>query len=280
MIGKTNTIYPGYGDLEVLTKSIQGTIFVPGVWKIAVKGGSRKGYKFKLKAYDIPKSLTLSEDGTVSGIPLSGGTMNRDIIVTDSEGNTAKGRVRFACTRYKLRWQVTNSVYYYDGQPHSVTLTPLDIPDVPGMPEEAKTLVQGVDYFPYHYTGSTYEKTITNSITSIVEVRMSEEMAKFYSTRDTVGHIQIRVAEDFTFKLKSKTVQYDGQPHEIIPEIVNNAVPGEDIQYKVTYKGRSGTVYTETETPPTNVGTYTVTALVTARNYKKKETSAILTITA
>lgn len=289
MLGKTNTVHPGYGPLEIIGRIISGrkrvmltgTTYLPFRGQILARGGSRKGYKFELTTNSpLQKGLTLHEDGAVSGIPLQGGSYSRKVRVTDSDGNTAEITGSFSVTPYILNWKVTDYKYIYDGKPHTVTLTPTNIPDVPGMPEEAKHLEQGVDYSPRYSipnAGYAYEAVMPATY-GIFPIMLNTHLG--YSAGSTGGALIISASEDYTFNVQNETVKYDGRPHEIVPEIYSNFKDDDVIKYTTKYRGTNGTVYTESETPPTEVGKYYVTITVKSGcGYKPKTKYATLTIT-
>lgn len=272
MIGKTNAIYPGYGELEIVTSAIPRLKFgYPFSVQLIAKGGSRKGYTFELLDW-LPAGITFSESGMLSGTPMQSGAYSARVFrVTDSDGNAATRGLRISIESPEVIFRATNNVYTYDGKPHKATLVPVSAN--PGY--DFSKLTEDVDYYVY-YLGDRKKRDVTEAITCIIDIGY----LKNGFTAKVQGYMQVKGSDNYTLSLPQKTVPYDGQPHEIVPVIVNNTVPGEEITYKTKYKGRNGTVYAETETPPTNAGTYTVTVTTTGSNYKRKTASSILTITA
>lgn len=286
MLGKTNAVHPGYGDLELITRKIgssnyvdvQGTVYTPLRGQVLARGGSRRGYRFEVIKYSLPEGLTLSEDGAISGIPLKSGSYQRTIRVTDSEGSTAEAKGRIAILTYEIKWKVTNNKYVYDGKPHTVTLTPINIPDVPGMPEAAKHLVQGVNYKPRYSIPNGYaDEVVKPSTYAIFPAMIGDSLG--YKAGATGGTLTITASEDYTFNVQSQTVKYDGNPHEIVPEIYSNIVPDDVIEYTTKYRGVNGTTYAETTVPPTNTGSYQVTVQTKRGCYVSKTKYVMLTIT-
>jgi hypothetical protein len=68
----------------VSISAVQGFPITP----VTLVGSGGLGVPYTFSATGLPDGLTMSVDGTISGIPTVSGTFNYTVIVTDSKGNT------------------------------------------------------------------------------------------------------------------------------------------------------------------------------------------------
>lgn len=226
---------------------------------ISVTGGTPP-YTFFLapESRELPAGLSLSEDGVISGNPSeSGSFFNIVIAVRDSEGMSAKQKYRLNIRALIVNFDISENVHYYDGTPKSVKAIPI------GNPE----LVQDVDYTVLY---SGMEKAI--------DARRYGIRIIFNNPKYDCGSISNRLFEilpspDCNIELADKTVEHTGAPQTLVPNITPSG-----LAYSIYYAGKDGTVYSKSETPPSDPGRYLVTAKLNDKNYEAKEASATLKI--
>ena len=60
------------------------------LFALEAQGGSGRSYVWNLEEGRLPRGVELSEDGSLSGIPLEGGDFELDVTVGDSDGSSAR----------------------------------------------------------------------------------------------------------------------------------------------------------------------------------------------
>ena len=78
--------------------------------------------------------------------------------------------------------------------------------------------------------------------------------------------------------LQNQTETYNAAPQKVVPSITTNADNVPVPPCTVTYEGTGGTVYAQSKTPPTNAGTYLVTAKVEHEDFEPASATCTLTI--
>ena len=271
-----------FSGLEIMTpQRIFTTIFMNYDIEIAV-GGNEGECSFEITRGAIPEGMTFTAAGKFSGMPFEAGTFNFTVKATDINGKTATKQFAFTVQKYTLKWVTTNYVHVYDGKPHTATVTPSNVPDVPGMPEEAKTLVQDVNYkLKYGNNASGWQDSLTKGVlgtTVNIKVELLGNLGKYYDVSKWSGYARLDATADYTFNVSDMTCTYDGNPHAIVPEIYSN-FNNDSISHTVTYYGTGETKYRRSETPPTATGTYKVDIYVDDNYYKRQTKTVNLTIT-
>lgn len=223
--------------------------------KIEAQGGMAP-YTYKLvKQLYAPPGLTLSEDGTFSGIPTVGNISytNIKVEVTDSEGNTAQKTFRMSIYAKTVDFKVIADTFKYDTKPHSVTV----VPYVDG--QEASDIVN--DY-SITYNGSESQTNVGNYP---IKIKVNEPGYIFGSLDKTHLYITQR---DVDVSFEGTSFEYDGTPKT--PEIsVTSKISDTEtveVSHSVLYEGIGDTVYSS-ENPPTDIGTYRVSCSVTDNNF-------------
>lgn len=207
------------------------------------------------------KGLTLYPDGSISGVPKTGGAISRLVRVTDSSGEWWNKRIRVRIGQKDVYFHIYDDRPVYDGLPKKLRV----VPSLSEITEDDYTVtIAGAEF---QTEVGTYE----------IVIKMVGEKAQYYRVSGkTVGVMAINRNPGSKISLSSQTVKYDGQPHALIPIVEPIEIQND---YKVTYKGKNGTVYEESEQPPTAVGSYTVKAETTNKNYTVRTATATLTIT-
>lgn len=227
---------------------------------ISVTGGTSP-YTFSLapESRELPEGLELSAAGVISGIPTeSGAFFNIVIAVQDSTGMIAKKRYRLNVDAFVINFEISDNIQYYDGTPKTLTATPINSPE---------PLQQGVDY-----------TVLYSGMKQAVEARRYGVRIIFSNPKYTCGDIDNRLfkilpSPDCDIELADKTVEHTGAPQSLEPNITPLG-----LSCVIHYEGKDGTVYSKSETPPSDPGTYLVTAKITDKNYESKEASATLKI--
>ncbi len=211
------------------------------------------------------KGLTLYPDGSIRGVPEDGGVISRTIRVVDSSGAWRNKSIRLRVGSKKVSFTIKKNYVFYNGQPQK----PVIIPDDDAITADDYIVTIGDNYHK--------EETQTDVGNYFIDVKVTKKGYAFggFSNQGTLRSFTIRRNESSKMFLYSQTVKYDGKPHGLSPLVEPAEIQSD---YKVTYVGKNGTVYEETEQPPTEVGTYTVNAETTNKNYVVRKATATLTI--
>ena len=260
--GVSRQIFAEIPELEITTSSLpRGTFSSEYNAQINAVGGTG-GYSFFIQRGYLPKGLTLSEDGVLSGIPEQAGMFGSIYFgVRDSEGNEAVKKIIVRISHITVNFTVRNERPMYTGKPITATVTPNN----PAITSE--------DYV-VTYAG---EASQINVGTYEIKVTGINLLAKGYQIGTvSPSYLAIMPNTSSAIIIYSATVVYDGLPHGLIPTVSPSEIQND---YRVTYTGKGSTVYEESEQEPVEIGTYTVKAETTNTNYTKRTYTATLTIT-
>lgn len=225
--------------------------------QIAATGGSG-GYEFSLAGGSMPAGLDLNIDGKITGIPRDSGGFGSIIFqVRDSEGNTASRQILLSIYAEYINFRVTDYQYAYDGNAHQAVLTPLS---------EKIT----ADDIAVSYNGMESQ---TNPGYYLIDIQINKGGYRV----GTLDHpfLHIEKSSDYTLRLESEVILYDGNPHSLTP-VIEPASLMENCE--VTYEGIDGTNYARSTAPPSEAGTYRVVATVNSPYYVTRSATATLEI--
>lgn len=225
--------------------------------QITAAGGSG-GYEFSLAGGSMPDGLVLDTDGTITGIPRdSGGFGNIVFQVRDSEGNTASRQILLSIYAEYINFRVTDYQHTYDGTAHRAVLTPLS---------EKIT----ADDITVSYNGADSR---TEPGYYLIDIQINKGGYRV----GTLDHpfLHIEKSGDYTLRLESARILYDGQPHSLTPSIEPASLME---SCEVTYEGTGGTNYTQSTVAPSEAGTYRVVATVNSPYYVIRSATATLEI--
>ncbi len=225
--------------------------------RLSASGGSGAGYTFSLVSGTLPKGLNIDTDGTIRGIPEESGIYGNLVFqVRDSDGAVASSRkLTMAINSKYIDFTIKDNKFVYDGKPHLATVSCSD-----------DTLREGRDY-QVLYSGKTESPKSVGGYS--ISIRMLRSGYLVRSVNPNV--LNITPNYSCSIRLDSQTVPYDGTPKELVP-----TVSPAGLSYTVSYR-QDGSGVTTTQ-PPTDAGTYQVTAEISEAGYFAEPVYARLNI--
>ncbi len=247
-------------DLAFTTKALLPTATSNAHYEVKFEAqGGTPPYTFSLanpsSAYLYPNGLSLSSDGTYSGVPTEGGTTysNIRIKVEDSAGASVEQKFRLPIHALLVDFKIKDNIYNYDGSPHKVTVSPY----LEGSPAE------GID-FTVTYGGS---ETKTDVGTYPININVTSAGYAFGSMDKT--HLYINKNDTVNISYANTEFNYDKSQHAPTCTVTGTPTPQ---SYSLHYEGIN--VEYSSDTPPTEPGIYHVSCTITDNNFATPENNS------
>ena len=120
------------GVLRIVTEKELPACEIDDVINIQLEAvGGTEPYRWSVQYNSLPRGLTLSEDGIISGIASDNGWYKLiQISCTDSEGTTVTKAFGMLIQKRTVTFRSTSPLSYtYDGEPHAVTFECVETPN-------------------------------------------------------------------------------------------------------------------------------------------------------
>ncbi len=223
---------------------------------ITASGGSGT-YTFALEnPTSVPQGLALSESGVLSGQPTTGGMTYLDVvvIVTDSEGNTARKTFALTVDAKNVTFRVGQNEFNYDNKPHQALNI---VPYVDG--EDASDIID----FTVTYDG---EENQTNVGMYPIDIKITTPGYTIF--RIDKKHLIINNNNNVNVSFIGNSFPYDGNQHS--PQVLAVGRYTEesewfDLEHEELYEGID--VEYSSSTPPTLPGSYRVSCSISDPNF-------------
>lgn len=226
-----------------------------------VSSGGTSPFTDKVNSGSLPAGVTFGSDGSLSGTPTTANSNDSfSLTVTDNYGFTATGSYTVAVAKgtASLSFSGTSQVYTGSSLPVTVTTTP-------------SGLTVGITYTGISPTvygpSSTAPKNVgTYTVDATVNGTDENNWTGSSSTTLTITNGSVNIQLNNLNQTFGSTVP-----------VTATTTPG-GITVDITYTGISPTVYPTSSTPPTNAGSYTVSATVDATadpNYSGSQTGTL-----
>ena len=273
----TNVNFTGTASAVLtITKATATVTFTPSTLSQTFTGSPLSAVA-TITPSSIPVSeLTFTYTGTggttygpTSAAPTNVGTYTVSASLTDNNFTGSASAVAFTISKATatVTFIASTLSQTYTGSPLSAvaTIAPSSIP---------------VSELTYTYTGTggtTYGPTSaapTNVGTYTVSASLTDN--NFTGSASAVAFTISKATATVSFTASTLSQTYTGSPLSAVATITPSSIPVSELTY--TYTGTGGTTYGPTSAAPTNVGTYTVSALLTDANYTGTA-NAVFTIT-
>lgn len=240
-----------------------GNAYEPYSAQIQMENGN-SGYTFEFATGIKPLGIDINSDGSVTGIPTSSGyykSMKIRISHTDGTSAVVDFAVLIMPRKIKVNVQAPNDAVYDGVTEYNADVTFYDMSG-----NELTDIVPNVKY------GEDRVNSVINAGTYYIHLSTPSGCTISEKTGDEYLYVKGAAVDEFS--VKSKSFQYDGQPHGITDEDVT--VTPSNAGWKAEYK-KNGASYYTTEVP-VDAGVYSVRVYTTNLNYKTAYTTATIEI--
>lgn len=239
-----------------LVSSLPGAI-VGTVYNQSIVSGGTPPYTDTVTSGSLPSGITFAANGTLSGTPTTAASNTFGLTVQDNYGFSASANYTLAVTKGSATLNLSGLSQTYTGSPLPVTVT--TVPS--GLTVDITYVGSGSTVYAQSSTAPTNAGTY--SVTATVNDGN-------YTGSSTAAFTIAKATANITLSNLNQTFTGSALPATV-------SVTPSGLTVDVTYTGTGGTVYAQSSTPPTNPGTYSVSATVNNANYSGSATG-VLTI--